>query len=85
MKDRGQRVLGLEGATLAGRGRLRSVAAAGERRAGKGREWVANSLGLGSVSSEQMESSTFETVSAGLHCSLRMSRQIWPLLLMLQW
>ena len=79
--------------------------------------------GLGSVSSEQIESSTcaqswaevcvtlnapplacsrwsailssmllrtgkqctFDTVSAGLHCSLRMSRQMLPLLLMLGW
>jgi hypothetical protein len=78
------------------------------------------SSGLGSVSSEQIDSSTctqiqtgadvrslwghsglgkqaacihcqpagqgtFDTVSAGLHCSLRMSRQMLPLLLMLGW
>lgn len=41
--------------------------------------------GLGSVSSEQTDSRTLLTVSAGLHWSFRMSRQIWPLLLMLQW
>jgi hypothetical protein len=46
---------------------------------------TADSLGLGSVSREQMESSTLLTVSAGLHWSLRMSRQMPPLLLMLQW
>ena len=45
---------------------------------------VQNARGLGSVRREQTESRTFETVRAGLHCSLRMSRQIWPLLLMLQ-
>lgn len=44
-----------------------------------------HALGLASVSSEQMDSSTLEMVSAGLHWSFRMSRQIWPLLLMLQW
>ena len=35
--------------------------------------------GLGSHSNEQMDSSTLEMVSAGLHCSLRMSRQDAPL------
>ena len=39
------------------------------------------SLGFASVSKEQIDSRTFEMVSAGLHWSLRMSRQIWPLLL----
>jgi len=29
-----------------------------------------------------MDSSTFEMVNAGLHCSLRISKQILPLLLM---
>ena len=43
------------------------------------------SWGFASVSSEQMESSTLEMVSAGYHCSFRMSRQIWPLLFTLQW
>lgn len=42
-------------------------------------------LGLQSVSSEQMDSRSLEMVSAGLHWSLSVSRQIWPLLLMLQW
>jgi hypothetical protein len=42
-------------------------------------------LGFGSVSREQMDSSTLLTVSAGLHWSFRMSRQMPPLLLMLQW
>jgi hypothetical protein len=46
---------------------------------------TSGSSGLGSVSREQTESSTLETVSAGLHCSLRMSRQMLPLLLMLGW
>lgn len=32
-----------------------------------------------------MQHHTFDTVSAGLHCSLRMSRQMLPLLLMLGW
>ena len=41
---------------------------------------TSGSLGLGSVSSEQMLSKTLEMVSAGLHWSLRMSRQIPPLL-----
>ena len=41
--------------------------------------------GLQSVSKEQMDSRTLEMVSAGLHWSLRMSRQMLPLLLMLQW
>jgi hypothetical protein len=41
--------------------------------------------GLGSVSNEQTESNTLEIVSAGLHWSFKISRQIWPLLLMLQW
>ena len=43
------------------------------------------SSGFGSVSSEQMESSTLEMVSAGLHCSFRISRQMLPLLLILGW
>jgi len=37
------------------------------------------------VSSEQTDSSTLLTVSAGLHWSFNMSKQIWPLLFMLQW
>jgi hypothetical protein len=45
----------------------------------------AHSLGLASVSSEQMDRRTLDTVNAGLHWSFKMSRQIWPLLLMLQW
>lgn len=43
------------------------------------------SSGLGSVSSELIDSSTFETVRAGDQVSLRMSRQMEPLLLMLGW
>ncbi len=43
------------------------------------------SPGLQSVSREQMESRTFEMVRAGLQLSFRMSRQITPWLLMLQW
>lgn len=38
-----------------------------------------------SVSREQMERRTFEIVRAGLQLSLRMSRQICPFELMLQW
>ena len=41
-------------------------------------------LGLQSVRREQMESSTLELVRAGLQLSFRMSRQMAPLLLMLQ-
>jgi hypothetical protein len=51
---------------------------AGGRRGG-------DSRGLQSVRREQMDSRTLETVSAGLHWSFRMSRQMAPLLLMLQW
>ena len=46
---------------------------------------TSGSSGLGSVSREQMESSTFEMVSAGDHCDLRMSRQMPPEELMLGW
>ena len=38
-----------------------------------------------SVSNEEIDSRTLEMVRAGLHWSLRMSRQITPELLMLQW
>lgn len=41
--------------------------------------------GLGSVRSDETESKTLPTVRAGLHCSFRISRQMPPLLLMLQW
>ena len=37
--------------------------------------------GFASVRSELIERRTFDIVSAGLHCSLRMSRQMFPLLL----
>jgi len=47
-------------------------------------DWTSGSLGLASVSSEQMESSTLAMVRAGLQLSFRMSRQIAPALLMLQ-
>lgn len=43
------------------------------------------SPGFGSVSIEQIDSSTFEMVNAGDHCDRRISRQIEPLLLMLGW
>lgn len=43
------------------------------------------SPGLQSVNREQMESRTLEMVRAGLQLSFRMSRQITPWLLMLQW
>jgi hypothetical protein len=41
--------------------------------------------GLGSVNNEQIDSNTFEIVKAGDHWSLRISRQMLPLLLMLGW
>ena len=40
---------------------------------------------MASVSSELIESRTLEIVSAGLHWSLRMSRQMLPWLLTLGW
>ena len=40
---------------------------------------------MASVSSELIESSTLEIVSAGDHWSLRMSRQMEPWLLTLGW
>jgi len=44
-----------------------------------------DSRGFGSVSREQTERSTFDTVSAGDHWSFKMSRQMAPDELMLQW
>jgi hypothetical protein len=41
--------------------------------------------GLGSVSSEQIDRSTLEMVSAGLHCSRKMSKQIAPFDAMFGW
>lgn len=46
---------------------------------------TSGSCGFASVSNEQMDSRTLEMVRAGLQLSLRMSRQIWPLLFILQW
>ena len=43
------------------------------------------SSGFGSVRSEQIDSKTFEMVSAGLHWSFKISRQIPPFALMLGW
>ena len=43
------------------------------------------SSGLGSQRSEQIESNTFDMVSAGDHCDLSMSRQIEPFELMFGW
>jgi len=43
---------------------------------------TSGSSGFGSHSKEQMESSTFDMVSAGDHCDLRISRQMLPLELM---
>jgi len=40
------------------------------------------SSGFGSVSREHIESRTFDMVKAGLHCDLKMSRHILPLLFM---
>ena len=45
---------------------------------------TSGSFGLGSVSKDEIDSSTFEIVNAGLHWSLRMSRQMAPLLFTLQ-
>ena len=46
---------------------------------------TSGSSGFGSVSSEQIDSRTLLIVSAGYHWSFRMSRQIPPFALMLQW
>ena len=43
------------------------------------------SSGLGSVSREQIDSNTFDIVSAGLHAFFRMSRQIPPDELIFGW
>lgn len=43
------------------------------------------SSGLGSQRSEQIESNTFDMVSAGDHCDLRMSRQMEPFEFMFGW
>ena len=43
------------------------------------------SPGLGSVNNEQIDKRTLDTVRAGLHCSFRISRQIDPFELILQW
>ena len=43
------------------------------------------SSGFGSVSREQINSNTFDTVRAGLHWSFKISRQMLPLLFTLQW
>jgi len=45
---------------------------------------TSGSSGFGSVSREQIDSSTFEMVSAGDHWSFRMSKQMPPFELMLQ-
>ena len=37
---------------------------------------TSGSCGFASVKREQMDSKTLEIVSAGLHCSFKMSRQI---------
>lgn len=42
-------------------------------------------LGLGSVSKEQTDSKTLETVNAGLQLSFKISKQMAPVLLTLQW
>ena len=46
---------------------------------------TSGSAGLGSESSEESESSSLDTDRIGDHSDLRMSRQMPPLLLMLQW
>lgn len=46
---------------------------------------TSGSSGFGSVSNELIESSTLLMVSAGLHWSFRMSRQMAPLALILGW
>jgi len=44
---------------------------------------TSGSSGLGSVRSEQIDKSTLDTVSAGDHCVLNISRHILPLLFIL--
>lgn len=46
---------------------------------------TSGSSGFGSVNKEQMDNRTLDMVKAGLHCSLRISKHILPLLLMLGW
>jgi len=46
---------------------------------------TSGSSGLGSVSIEQIDSSTFEIVNAGDHWSRRISKQMLPLELILGW
>ena len=46
---------------------------------------TSGSSGLGSVSSDEIDSSTLEMVSAGDHCSFKMSRQMDPFELMFGW
>lgn len=71
-----QRIVCTEGLAVSGRSR------------GKG-AWMMGGwqdvLGLGSVRREHTESSTFEMVRAGLQLSFKMSRQMAPELLILQW
>lgn len=43
----------------------------------------ANVPGLGSVNNDDSDNNTFEIVSAGLHWSFKISRQILPFALML--
>ena len=43
------------------------------------------SFGFGSVKRELKDKSTFEIVKAGLHASFKISKQILPFELMLQW
>ncbi len=74
----GARATGVPGAHRIARGPRRGAA----RGAGR---LTSGSSGLGSVSSELMDSSTFEIVSAGDHWSLRMSRQMLPWLFTLGW
>ena len=45
---------------------------------------TSGSLGLGSVSSEQMERSTFDIVRAGDHWSFKISKQMPPFEFILQ-
>lgn len=47
--------------------------------------FVVNLRGLASVNKEQIDNKTLDIVNAGDQLSLRISRQIAPWLLMLQW
>ena len=65
-------------------GALRGETAATQRKKRVKEREKGDELGLQSVRSEQIERRTLDIVRAGLQLSFRMSRQMLPLLLMLQ-